>query len=159
MEDRKISGDEIFKDKNRLTDEFYCLDSKCNTSKDFQCDTGECIPQKWKCNGIPDCADGSDEPFDCRKIDITDYRYSMKTGNFINFFYLAEDVPCKPNQFQCKYTKKCIPYAWICDGEADCSVNKQGIIDNSDEDANHCMFPVTFKSTKFSMKLQLFFRR
>lgn len=33
----------------------------------FKCENGPCIPENKKCNGYPDCSDGSDER-DCRKL-------------------------------------------------------------------------------------------
>ena len=41
-----------------------CLD---NTKKtlcsplEFQCQTGDCIPAEWECDGLDDCPDNSDE--------------------------------------------------------------------------------------------------
>lgn len=33
---------------------------------EFNCTQGGCIPKSWKCDGQPDCEDGSDEPDTCR---------------------------------------------------------------------------------------------
>jgi hypothetical protein len=27
----------------------------------FLCDNKKCVPEKWKCNGVNDCGDNSDE--------------------------------------------------------------------------------------------------
>ena len=76
----------------------------------FQCGTGQCIPESWKCDILPDCDDGTDESPEC--------------------------VPlvCHPGQFQCTVTQKCIPSGWICDGEPAGGASDKQIIDNSDED-------------------------
>lgn len=34
---------------------------------EFNCTQGGCIPKSWKCDGQPDCEDGSDEPDTCRE--------------------------------------------------------------------------------------------
>ncbi|CAB1449316.1 unnamed protein product, partial [Pleuronectes platessa] len=32
----------------------------CATT-DFACTNGQCVPSRWRCDGEPECADGSDE--------------------------------------------------------------------------------------------------
>ncbi|XP_063218358.1 prolow-density lipoprotein receptor-related protein 1 [Bacillus rossius redtenbacheri] len=82
---------------------------------DFRCASGSCIPRQWKCDGNPDCEDGSDEPPDC---------------------VVAQ---CKPGQFQCEHSRKCIPTGWLCDGEPDCKFDSNNQSDTSDEDPHRCM--------------------
>ncbi|KIH51507.1 Low-density lipoprotein receptor domain class A [Ancylostoma duodenale] len=74
----------------------------------FMCD-GRCVPLKWKCDGEPDCADGSDELSFCAR--------------------------CGSDEFRCQ-SGRCLPKAYICDGTADCGSN--GIDDDSDEDPSIC---------------------
>ena len=36
------------------------------TAEQFSCITGGCVPQQDRCDGKPDCKDGTDE-YNCRK--------------------------------------------------------------------------------------------
>ncbi|TRY92935.1 hypothetical protein DNTS_033821 [Danionella cerebrum] len=73
-------------------------DHRC-TENEFQCKNKRCIPISWHCDGVPDCADGSDEEADS-----------------------CAEKTCKPGQFQCK-TGLCIPQSYVCDAENDCGDN------------------------------------
>lgn len=80
-----------------------CNDLEC-TRDDYICKSGQCIKSSYRCDGLPQCRDGSDE---------------MKCN------YTA---PC--TEFLCD-NKRCIPKTWVCDGVADCA--KDGDYDRSDE--------------------------
>ncbi|XP_067838428.1 low-density lipoprotein receptor-related protein 1-like [Heptranchias perlo] len=69
----------------------------CQAS-DFICHDGQCVPNKWQCDGNADCEDGSDEaPEVCHKR------------------------ICHVNQISCgSGSLQCIPVYWKCDGEKDC---------------------------------------
>ncbi len=58
----------------------------------FFCSNGQCINNEFKCDGIPNCRDGSDE------------------------------INCEPicNGFFCNISSDCIPESWFCDGVVDC---------------------------------------
>ncbi|XP_064106954.1 G-protein coupled receptor GRL101-like [Macrobrachium nipponense] len=60
--------------------------------KVFFCGPGECIPQQLKCNGVPECANGTDES--------------------------VRECGCLPNEYQCDDT--CIDLVRRCDRKDDC---------------------------------------
>uniref|UniRef100_A0A3B4A8F0 EGF-like domain-containing protein n=1 Tax=Periophthalmus magnuspinnatus TaxID=409849 RepID=A0A3B4A8F0_9GOBI len=69
----------------------------CATT-DFACKNGQCVPARWRCDGEPECADGSDE---------ADAICSRQT--------------CPPEKFDCGgVASKCVSLSWRCDGERDC---------------------------------------
>ena len=81
---------------------FSLLCIEC-ANDDFVCKNNQCIKPAYRCDGLPQCRDGSDE-FNCNYT-----------------------VPC--TEFQCE-NGRCIPNAWLCDGVIDCSSDGH---DRSDE--------------------------
>uniref|UniRef100_A0A8C1LCQ7 LDL receptor related protein 8 n=1 Tax=Cyprinus carpio TaxID=7962 RepID=A0A8C1LCQ7_CYPCA len=63
---------------------------------EFACANGQCVPGRWRCDGEPECPDGSDE---------ADATCTVKQT-------------CPPEKFDCG--GKCVSLSWRCDGEKDC---------------------------------------
>lgn len=75
----------------------------------FQCSNDKCVPHWWKCDGVNDCGDSSDE-LGC-------------TTNITDSTAIIEPVDpdnCLKNQFMCD-NGRCISKSYVCDGYSDCA--------------------------------------
>lgn len=109
------------------------LVSTCNSTHEFECDSGECIPITTTCDGIPHCSDNSDETvtfcatrtcpedvfFQCRN-----FRCIYKEEKCDGISQCGDDsdeenCECLDDEFKCK-SGECIKQKYRCDFDPDC---------------------------------------
>ncbi|XP_023560920.1 CD320 antigen [Octodon degus] len=106
----------------------------CSPS-DFRCRTnGFCVPLTWRCDGDPDCEDGSDEE-ECRIQPCAqngqcppppeppcfcDSISDCPGGIHRNLHNCSHHQPCPKGQLPCKMGDICFLPAWQCDSHPDC---------------------------------------
>ncbi|XP_077396383.1 sortilin-related receptor [Festucalex cinctus] len=132
--------------------------AKCATPSEFgkvcdaytyQCANGVCVSLEWKCDGMDDCGDYSDEANCVAPTEVPGcsryFQFECKSGRCIPTWWKCDDendcgdwsdesnctggaVPhtvapgpstCASNRFHCG-TGACIINTWVCDGYADC---------------------------------------
>ncbi|CAB1328475.1 unnamed protein product, partial [Coregonus sp. 'balchen'] len=86
----------------------------------FSCTNGKCVPQNYRCDGVDDCHDNSDEA-NCGR---------------------AHNTTCSPRAFTCA-NQHCVPSGWHCDGHNDC-------LDGSDERDCPTQTPGTCAANQFT---------
>ena len=88
----------------------------------YECKSGDCIPDRWKCDSESDCTYGEDEE-NC------------------------PDVTCSSRMFKCHSDNRCIPHRWRCDGDPDCGGGEDERNCTSSSSRMECT-SVEFKVTK-----------
>ena len=104
----------------------------------FKCESEQCVPYWWKCDGVPDCDDSSDE-FGCGNGTV---------GPATDDPFAIIDPPvagCPENKFQC-HDGDCIWSNWVCDKAPDCAGGE-------DEDPVMCQDRLGCNSTQWSCQL------
>ncbi|MBZ3890926.1 Low-density lipoprotein receptor-related protein 2 [Sciurus carolinensis] len=86
----------------------------------FSCNNGRCVPSYYRCDGVDDCHDNSDEHL-CG----------------------ASNNTCSPSAFTCTHGGECIPAHWRCDKHNDC-------VDGSDEQNCPTRAPATCPESYFT---------
>ena len=52
-----------------MSDEFGCNISPVCASTEYRCECGDCIPFQYRCDGVPQCRDFTDE-MDCGRFSL-----------------------------------------------------------------------------------------
>uniref|UniRef100_A0A4W4GF62 Sortilin-related receptor n=1 Tax=Electrophorus electricus TaxID=8005 RepID=A0A4W4GF62_ELEEL len=117
-------------------------------ANNFQCANGACVSLEWKCDGMDDCGDYSDEAncgspteepgcsryfqFECKngrcvptwwecdgENDCGDWSDEAKCTGGAHQTPAPGPGSCAPNRFRCG-SGACVVNSWVCDGYADC---------------------------------------
>uniref|UniRef100_A0A3Q2YM33 EGF-like domain-containing protein n=1 Tax=Hippocampus comes TaxID=109280 RepID=A0A3Q2YM33_HIPCM len=104
----------------------YCIfttSRKTCAPAEFACLNGQCVPGRWRCDGEPECPDGSDEAI--LGVSFWCFRncfciHGAKKVIVLSYPSPAGKQTCPPEKFDCGESNKCVSLSWRCDGERDC---------------------------------------
>ncbi|XP_071523261.1 uncharacterized protein [Panulirus ornatus] len=96
----------------------------CSNPSQFRCRSGECITEFSRCNLMQDCRDNSDE-VNCTCSDFLRSRFLNRKicDGIVDCWDHSDESNCdwcKPGQFICLGSSKCIEQSQVCDGTIDC---------------------------------------
>nr|XP_047137084.1 SCO-spondin isoform X2 [Hydra vulgaris] len=108
------------------------INTKAPTCREFKCSNGNCIVNRWVCDGKKDCLDGLDESqATCNQVCSND-EFQCQSGYCLSTEHVCDgDTDCFDesdeknctekvcDQFKCP-NGKCILSRYVCDGEKDC---------------------------------------
>ncbi|KAL5264130.1 hypothetical protein ACHWQZ_G005271 [Mnemiopsis leidyi] len=122
--------------------ECKAVERRCEGGLYFPCSGGGCIETRFRCDGIQDCTDGTDEVgcdvYTCNSL----LQFSCYHGNqCVPIGRVCDNIPdcqdksdemrctgtnstgttlCSDTEFQCTSTSTCVPAVYKCDGTPDC---------------------------------------
>uniref|UniRef100_A0A182RW24 Sortilin-related receptor n=1 Tax=Anopheles funestus TaxID=62324 RepID=A0A182RW24_ANOFN len=85
----------------------------------FKCKNERCVPYWWKCDGVNDCEDHSDED-GCSEIGKTTITNGTTLHPVAPTPTRRKDRTCGLHEFRCD-SGTCIPKRFVCDGYSDCT--------------------------------------
>ncbi|XP_045114753.1 sortilin-related receptor-like isoform X2 [Portunus trituberculatus] len=107
--------------------------TQCQKSE-WRCKSGQCIPLYYRCDGLANCSDGSDETPLCMSGCGPDKFRCAADNTCLPLWRRCDGVfhctngadeqcqdSCSPNEFLCQHDRRCLPASWTCDGDPDCS--------------------------------------